>query len=43
MVKEKDTTSVWLKKITVARIKTHGVMGDTFDQVLNRILDKIEK
>jgi len=42
-MKDKDTTSVWLKKTTVVRIKAYGKMGSTFDQVLNQILDRIDE
>ena len=28
---------------TLKRVKEHGKMGDSFDDALNRILDKIEK
>ena len=36
-------TTIRVKRSTKERLMKHGRMGETFDQLLNRILDAIEK
>jgi hypothetical protein len=36
-----DYTFVRLKKTTVARIREHGTFGDSYDSVINRLLDRV--
>jgi len=35
-------TTQRLDQNTLARVKVHGKMGETFDEVLKRILDEVE-
>lgn len=37
-----DSTTQKLKTKTLERLQKHGKMGDTFDDVLNKVLDKLE-
>lgn len=37
-----DYTTIAVQKSTKERIKSHGQKGDTFDQILNKLLDKLE-
>lgn len=39
---KKDFTTIWLHKNTVARIDNHGLYGDTYDILINRLIDKVE-
>ena len=36
------STTQKLDKSTLARVQKYGKMGDSFDQVLNKILDQLE-
>lgn len=36
-------TTQRLDLVTLNRVKKHGKMGESFDQVLSRVLDKIEQ
>jgi len=36
-------TTQKLEKETLRRLKKHGMMGDSFDDVLNRLLDDAEE
>lgn len=38
-----EITTIRVKKSTKKRMEKHGRMGETFDQLLNRILDEFEK
>ena len=38
---EKDTIHIVVKITTRDRILKHGMMGDSYDDVLNKILDKV--
>lgn len=38
-----DSTTQKLKTKTLERVQKYGKMGDTFDDVLNKILDMMEK
>lgn len=38
-----DSTTQKLRTETLERCKKYGKMGDSFDDVLNKILDKLEK
>lgn len=42
MVK-RDYMVVRLKKKTIERLKRIGKFGETYDQLINRILDELEK
>ena len=35
-------TTQKLGKVTLERLREHGKMGDSFNRVLNRLLDKID-
>jgi len=35
-------TTMKLAKETLARLREHGQMGDSFEDVVNRLLDKFE-
>jgi len=35
-------TTQKLDQVTVARFRKHGKMGDSFDRVANKVLDKAE-
>ena len=37
------TTCMRVYRKTLDRILTHGEMGDTYDEVVNKLLDKVEK
>ena len=37
-----DRTSIQIEKATKERLQSHGKMGDSFDSLINRILDQIE-
>ncbi len=39
----KHPTTVRIEKATHDRIASHGRTGETYDKILNRILDKYEK
>ena len=36
-------TTMKIKKETLARLREHGRMGDSFEQVVNRLLDDAEE
>jgi len=36
-------TTQKLDQVTLERFRKHGKMGDSFDKVANRVLDKIEE
>ncbi len=36
-------TTMKTTKETLERLKDHGKMGDSFEKVLNRLLDEVEK
>ena len=38
-----EKTSAALYQTTLDRLRAHGAMGDSIDDVLNKILDKVEK
>lgn len=38
-----DSTTQKLKTKTLERAKKYGEMGDTFDDVVNKIIDLLEK
>lgn len=38
-----DSTTQKLDKKTLERVQKYGKMGDSFDSVLNKILDALEK
>ncbi len=35
-------TTQKLGKVTLERLREHGKMGDSFDSVVNRLLDEVE-
>jgi len=37
-----DSTTQKLDKSTLARLQKYGKMGDSFDDVLNKVLDQLE-
>jgi len=39
---QQNDTQIHISKQTAERIKNHGRKGDTYNQILNKILDKIE-
>jgi len=42
-MKQDESTPTRLKNTTRERIKSHGNMGESFDKVINRILDFYEE
>ncbi len=36
------TTTQKLKKETLERLRDHGKMGDSFDSVVNKLLDEVD-
>jgi len=38
-----DTKQIRIKKKTIERLIEHGRMTDTFDQVINKIMDENER
>jgi hypothetical protein len=40
---ENKFTTITLRESTKERLQKHGNMGESFDELLNRILDQIEK
>jgi len=38
-----EITTIQLKKETVERLKKHGEFGQSYDDLLNTLLDKIKK
>jgi len=36
-------TTMKVKRETLNRLKDHGKMGDSFEKVVNRLLDEVEK
>jgi len=38
-----SSTTMKLKRETLDRLKEHGRMGDSFEQVVNRLLDDAEE
>lgn len=43
MEKKGDVTLQRVKKYTIERLTKYGKWGDTFDDVVNKVLDMIEK
>jgi uncharacterized protein (UPF0371 family) len=43
MEKKQTTQVVRLKLSTLGRLKARGVMGDSYDDVINRLIDEHEK
>ena len=37
-----DSTTQKLEKVTLERLRERGKMGDSFDGVVNRLLDEVE-
>ncbi len=42
MTKKRKTKTITIKEATWVRLKNTGVLGDTFDSVINRALDCYE-
>ncbi|GAG79628.1 unnamed protein product, partial [marine sediment metagenome] len=40
---KKNWTYLTVMKTTRSRLKEHGKMGETYDTLLNRILNKVER
>jgi len=38
-----DRTSIQIERTTKDRLQKHGKMGDSFDSLINRILDSLEE
>lgn len=36
-------STIQLKKSTISRLKKHGFLGDSYEKVLNRMLEFLEK
>ena len=36
-------TSIGINKETRSRLRRHGIVGETYDSVINRLMDKQEK
>lgn len=36
-------TTMKVKRETLDRLKEHGKMGDSFEKVVNRLLDEVER
>ncbi len=42
MAEKRKTKTITIKEVTWQRLKNTGVMGDTFDSIINRALDCYE-